>query len=661
LRGNKLQCNCGVKWLRLMIDRSSSILQTTNIKCIETSTGQTVSLTSVKFDDCYIPEVEIEKDKYTVNEGDDLTVECKVYGAPLPAASWNTTELQSMSSFNNTANGALLKILDISVEDHGDPIPCSGENIVAEVSKSFVLLVNHAPVIKRLEHISDCFDHRCLLFEAHGWPEPQIQWLHNGNPVKTRQQIRSDISKEDYGVIKGMLKFKMFNPTQFGLYTLVVSNKYGSTKQDFQMYYFIFTDKSTIYNKDDLSGLTFDPKAHIRQTGRTGKTGHTQVQEPDDDINIVWPIAIGISVVIITMVIAVVIFIKRSKRNSSASSTRGHTFKRNGIVPREAVPLNSIMVENPNYTKKSSRNRTDSAAIRNIDLKNITFIRSLGEGAFGRVYLATCYGLLAEDDVTMVAIKMLKNASIESIKKDFEREAELLTNLQHHHIVKFYGVSVDGDEMLMIFEYMMNGDLNNYIRCHGPDASIISSNRSNDSSGEEILMPAQLLHISNQIAMGMEYLASQHFVHRDLATRNCLVGEKLLVKIGDFGMSRDIYSTDYYRVGGTAMLPIRWMPPESMLYRTFTIESDVWSFGVVLWEIFTYGKQPWYELSNMEVIQYIKNGHILERPRDCPEEVYKVMLCCWKTQPHDRMPMKEIHRHLDSLCLSQPNYIDVIA
>ncbi|ELW72924.1 BDNF/NT-3 growth factors receptor [Tupaia chinensis] len=113
-------------------------------------------------------------------------------------------------------------------------------------------------------------------------------------------------------------------------------------------------------------------------------------------------------------------------------------------------------------------------------------------------------------------------------------------------------------------------------------------------------------------------------------------------------------------VGGHTMLPIRWMPPESIMYRKFTTESDVWSLGVVLWEIFTYGKQPWYQLSNNEVIECITQGRVLQRPRTCPQEVYELMLGCWQREPHMRKNIKGIHTLLQNLAKASPVYLDIL-
>ncbi|KAE8285204.1 BDNF/NT-3 growth factors receptor [Larimichthys crocea] len=294
--------------------------------------------------------------------------------------------------------------------------------------------------------------------------------------------------------------------------------------------------------------------------------------------------------------------------------------------------------------------------VQHIKRHNIVLKRELGEGAFGKVFLAECYNLTPDQEKLHVAVKTLKEAN-ESGRADFYREAELLTNLQHEHIVTFYGVCVESDPLIMVFEYMKHGDLNKFLRSHGPDAVLMADGQ---HSILVELTQSQMLHIAQQIAAGMVYLASQHFVHRDLATRNCLVGENLLVKIGDFGMSRDVYSTDYYRVGGHTMLPIRWMPPESIMYRRFTTESDVWSLGVVLWEIFTYGKQPWYQLSNNEVIECITQGRVLQRPRTCPKEVYDLMLGCWQREPYMRLNIKEIHSMLQSLAKASPVYLDIL-
>ncbi|KAH9524755.1 hypothetical protein Btru_027729 [Bulinus truncatus] len=307
----------------------------------------------------------------------------------------------------------------------------------------------------------------------------------------------------------------------------------------------------------------------------------------------------------------------------------------------EGMPLSRIhLVENPNYCT-SRKKPNQPKCPKTVRLQTILLMRVIGEGAFGRVFLGTCAHLIKKNEFTIVAVKTLKGDSSEALKRDFEREAEMMSSLEHSNIVTFYGVCTESEQWMMIFEFMENGDLNKFLRMHGPDAALL---RNSDSGGEvkKPLTNDQLMLIVVQIANGLEYLASQHFVHRDVATRNCLVGADLVVKLGDFGMSRDVYCTDYYRVDGTAMLPVRWMPPESIMYRTFTVESDVWSFGVTLWEAYTYGKQPWFEYSNVEVIEHIKNHRTLRRPPICPDSIYKIMLGCWKSSPQDRLSMKEI-------------------
>ena len=195
--------------------------------------------------------------------------------------------------------------------------------------------------------------------------------------------------------------------------------------------------------------------------------------------------------------------------------------------------------------------------VREFPNSAINLIQELGEGAFGKVYKGELMGVVPTGPI-MVAIKTLKPGANQKTKTDFQREAELMTDLRHPNIVCLLGVSFTDDPQCMLFEHMTHGDLHEFLITHSPNVdSDVSEPTVED---QNVLSPSNMSFIAIQVAAGMEYLASHHYVHRDLAARNCLVGENLTVKISDFGLSRDIYAVDYYKVQSKSLLPVRWMP-----------------------------------------------------------------------------------------------------
>uniref|UniRef100_A0A674P938 Tyrosine-protein kinase receptor n=1 Tax=Takifugu rubripes TaxID=31033 RepID=A0A674P938_TAKRU len=496
----------------------------------------------------------------------------------------------------------------------------------------------------------------CIEFTVRGYPHPKLRWFHQQKEIQQNDYIRTEMDfYQDY--LEGCLTFQTPTHINNGNYTLEASNPLGTVTK-------------TVYGHflmaPDIDEVTTAPT--------DGETGRTH----EDTFGV--SIAVGLAGFACILLLVLFVLINKYGRRSKFgmkgpvavisgeedSASPLHHVNHGIITPctldagPDAVVIGMTripVVENPQYFRHGHNCNKPATLVQHIKRRDIILKRELGEGAFGKVFLAECYNLSPTKDKMLVAVKTLKDPNL-SARKDFQREAELLTNLQHDHIVKFYGVCVDGDPLIMVFEYMKHGDLNKFLRAHGPDAMILVDGQPLQSNGE--LGLSQMLHIATQIASGMVYLASQHFVHRDLATRNCLVGNGLLVKIGDFGMSRDIYSSDYYRVGGHTMLPIRWMPPESIMYRKFSTESDVWSFGVILWEIFTYGKQPWFQLGNNEVIECITQGRVLERPRICPKEVYDIMLGCWQREPQQRLNIKDIQKVLFAMGKATPVYLDIL-
>ncbi|KAL3871566.1 hypothetical protein ACJMK2_039557 [Sinanodonta woodiana] len=290
---------------------------------------------------------------------------------------------------------------------------------------------------------------------------------------------------------------------------------------------------------------------------------------------------------------------------------------------------------------------------------NLRFIEVLGEGQFGEVHLCEAVNIadyLPEDYFinrnanrpVLVAVKMLRKNADDRARADFQKEIRIMSQLKDPNIVRVLGVCTMEEPLCMIVEYMKYGDLNQFLLEHVPESPIAQA------ANAKMLSYGCLIYMATQIASGMKYLESLNMVHRDLATRNCLVGTNFTIKISDFGMSRSLYSADYYRIEGRAVLPIRWMAWESILLGKFTTKSDVWSFAVTLWEILTFARdQPLDGLLDEQVIEnaghYYRNDNkqvYLPHPPICPKEIYDLMKECWNRQESERPSFREVHMFL---------------
>ncbi|XP_048875958.1 tyrosine-protein kinase transmembrane receptor ROR2 isoform X1 [Brienomyrus brachyistius] len=284
------------------------------------------------------------------------------------------------------------------------------------------------------------------------------------------------------------------------------------------------------------------------------------------------------------------------------------------------------------------------AKLREINLSAVRFMEELGEDRFGKVYKGHLYSTAPGEQTQVVAIKTVKDKDEGTLREEFRHEAMLRSRLQHPNLVCLLGVVTKEQPISMVFSYSGHGDLHEFLVIRSPHSDVGSSD--DDKTVRSTLEQADFLHIVTQVAAGMEYLSSHHVVHKDLATRNILVCDKLNVKILDLGLFREVYSADYYKLMGNNPFPIRWMSPEAIMYGKFSTDSDIWSYGVVLWEIFSYGLQPYCGYSNQEVIEMVRNRQVLSCPDDCPAWIYTLMLECWNEFPARRPRFKDIHARL---------------
>ncbi|XP_054708065.1 hepatocyte growth factor receptor-like [Uloborus diversus] len=272
-----------------------------------------------------------------------------------------------------------------------------------------------------------------------------------------------------------------------------------------------------------------------------------------------------------------------------------------------------------------------------IEREQLSLGEVIGQGHFGCVYKGELRQPGSEESV-QVAVKTLHN-SVSSPAQDvdaFLQEGLMMKDFQHDNVLSLVGVCFfEGERRspVVVIPYMHNGDLHSYIRDEGNTPTV-----------------KDLLNFGVQIAAGMSYLAELKFVHRDLAARNCMLSGEGTVKVADFGLSRDIYERDYYSSDNKkTKLPVKWMAPESLEKGTYTTKTDVWSYGVVLWELMTRGVTPYPDVDNWDILQYLKSGRRMPQPSYCPDLLYEIMLRCWLEDSKDRPTFSELEAEVEGV------------
>ncbi len=256
-----------------------------------------------------------------------------------------------------------------------------------------------------------------------------------------------------------------------------------------------------------------------------------------------------------------------------------------------------------------------------IDRRQIRLNKKLGAGQFGEVWEGIWNG------TTQVAVKTLKPGTMSVA--EFLQEAALMKKLRHPKLIQLYAVCTKEEPIYIITELMKNGSLLDYLR----------------GDGRALKIP-QLIDMAAQVASGMAYLEQANYIHRDLAARNILVGENKLCKVADFGLAR-VIDEDIYEAHTGAKFPIKWTAPEAAMYSRFTIKSDVWSFGILLYEIVTYGRFPYPGMTNAEVLERIQTGYRMACPPTCPKNLHDIMLECWRDDSSSRPTFETLQWQLE--------------
>ncbi|XP_062855381.1 fibroblast growth factor receptor 1-A [Trichomycterus rosablanca] len=605
----------------------------------------------------------MEKKLHAVPASKTVKFRCSANGNPTPTLKWlkNGKEFkrdQRIGGFKVREHLWSIIMESVVPSDKGN-YTCLVENKYGSINHTYHLDVversPHRPILQaglpanRTAVVGSDVEFECKVFSD---PQPHIQWLKhievNGSKVgedgvpnvrvlKTAGLNTTDKEME-------MLKLKNVTLEDAGVYTCLAGNSIGHSHHSAWLTVYEALPPTPLPNQTYLEVLIY---------------------------------CVGFFLICVMIVIAVLVKMhSSSKKNNFNSQMAVHKLAKS-IPLRRQVSVDSsssmhsgVMLVRP--SRLSSSGSPMLAGVSEYELPQdprwellrdkLVMGKPLGEGCFGQVVMGEVVGMDKDkpNRVTKVAVKMLKSDATEKDLSDLISEMEMMKIIgKHKNIINLLGACTQDGPLYVIVEYASKGNLREYLRARRPPGMEYCYNP--DQVPVETMFIKDLVSCAYQVARGMEYLASKKCIHRDLAARNVLVTDDNVMKIADFGLARDIHHIDYYKKTTNGRLPVKWMAPEALFDRIYTHQSDVWSFGVLLWEIFTLGGSPYPGVPVEELFKLLKEGHRMDRPSTCTHELYMMMRDCWHAVPSQRPTFKQLVEDLDRTLsmTSNQEYLDL--
>ncbi|KAL7877960.1 hypothetical protein SRHO_G00046030 [Serrasalmus rhombeus] len=545
----------------------------------------------------------------------EASVQCSATGREAPIIQWTRADGSAVPSHVDQVNGAL-HFGKVMRSDAGN-YTCVASNSMQGEIKAYVSLTVGVYIEFKLEpeYTTVYQGHTAMLHcQATGDPLPYIQWI-----IKDKALTVS--SGRFQKMPNGSLVISDVSTEDTGKYICIAGNSCSIRDRVAQLY----VVEKPKHNHDEDEGKT--PYKMIQTIG----------------------LSVGAAVAYIIAVLGLMFYCKQ-RRNAKRlqkgqdgeepemECLNGEAVQQNGQTTAEIQEEVALTNLGTMATTEKRHSNTDKLHFPRADLQTIT---TLGKGDFGDVFLAKARGIEEGEEETVVLVKSLQSRD-ELSQAEFKRQVELFSKLSHPNIVRLLGLCRDTEPHYIILEYVDLGDLKQFLR--------ISKSKDEKLKPQPISTKTKV-SICAQVAAGMEHLSNQRFVHKDLAARNCLISGQRQVKVSALGLSKDVYNSEYYHYR-QKWIPLRWLPTESVVDDDFSTKSDVWAFGVLMWEVFSHGELPYSTLSHEEVLEGLQAGTLkLSAPETCPSKVYKLMTRCCALSLKERPSFSELVQALADIPL----------